>query len=257
MIIRVAESRPASLRLRACSNRAVTATASAAASTLAARGNSQRSDSGAPLRATTTTATAASDSRRGTESRDRSRRDHGEIRMSNDLNPRSQTFYRRPLPTTCIALSSAEGRSRFENAMKSGGCESYFHLSEQFTTQADPAFCGISSLVMVLNALSMDPGRSWIGSVWRWYHEDMMDGVCRNLDHVRRNGVTLAEFCCMARCHGCEVSINFANGSDTVCEGSLAHFRAAIDQSLCSRPTDECARRFLVASYRSNLPDLC
>ena len=161
------------------------------------------------------------------------------------------TFYRRPLPPTCVALSSAEGRSRFENAIRSGGCESYFHLSEQFTTQADPAFCGISTLVMILNALSMDPGRSWIGSVWRWYHEDMMDGVCRNLDEVRRHGITLAEFCCMARCHGCSVSLCYASEPDEESTGNLAAFRDAIKQSLCTRPPDDFGRSFLVASYRS------
>ena len=134
--------------------------------------------------------------------------------------------------------------------MKTGGCEAYFHLAEQFTTQADPAFCGISSLVMVLNALSMDPGRSWIGSVWRWYHEDMMDGVCRKLDDVRQFGITLSEFSCMARCHGCEVSLCFASEDDADVERSLLEFRSAIKDSLCVRQMDDCQLRFLVAAYR-------
>ncbi len=166
------------------------------------------------------------------------------------------TFYRRPLPPTSVAFSSPDGRARFNSALRSGGCEAYFHLAEQFTTQADPAFCGVSSLVMVLNALSMDPGRTWIGSVWRWYHEDMLDGVCRNLDDVRRAGITLSEFCCMARCHGCDVSLYFATELDEEKDGNLEEFRSAMKTSLCLQLQDDRERRFLVCSYRLRRHDI-
>ena len=43
--------------------------------------------------------------------------------------------------------------------------ECYFRLAEQFRTQDDPAFCGLSTLTMVLNALAIDPGRIWKGKV--------------------------------------------------------------------------------------------
>ena len=52
--------------------------------------------------------------------------------------------------------------------------ESYYSLAAQFRTQDEPAFCGLSTLVMVLNALEVDPKRVWKG-VWRWYHEYMLD----------------------------------------------------------------------------------
>lgn len=42
--------------------------------------------------------------------------------------------------------------------------ESYFRLAEQFRTQDEPAFCGLSTLTMVLNALAVDPGRVWKGT---------------------------------------------------------------------------------------------
>lgn len=41
--------------------------------------------------------------------------------------------------------------------------ECYFRLAEQFRTQDEPAFCGLSTLTMVLNALAVDPGRVWKG----------------------------------------------------------------------------------------------
>ena len=42
-------------------------------------------------------------------------------------------------------------------ALLAGGMETYFPLSEHFITQADPAFCGLGSLTMILNALAIDP----------------------------------------------------------------------------------------------------
>jgi len=77
----------------------------------------------------------------------------------------AQGFYRRSLPDSAIAFSSVEGRQIFREALALGGMEGYFALAEQFHTQAEPAFCGLGSLVVVLNALSIDPGRIWKG-VW-------------------------------------------------------------------------------------------
>lgn len=53
-----------------------------------------------------------------------------------------------------------------QEALSAGTMESFFPLSEQFSTQAMPAFCGLASLAMVLNALQVDPKRVWQGS-WR------------------------------------------------------------------------------------------
>ena len=39
--------------------------------------------------------------------------------------------------------------------------------------QDEPAFCGLSTLVVALNTLKIDPGRVWKG-VWRWYSEEMV-----------------------------------------------------------------------------------
>ena len=37
----------------------------------------------------------------------------------------------------------------------------------------EPAFCGLGTLVMCLNALGVDPRREWKGP-WRWYTESML-----------------------------------------------------------------------------------
>ncbi|CAM9924735.1 unnamed protein product, partial [Choristocarpus tenellus] len=98
------------------------------------------------------------------------------------------SFYRRPLPPPSVAFSSVEGRTIFREALTEGYMEGYFQLAEQFRTQDDPTFCGLSTLTMVLNALAVDPGRTWKGP-WRWYHESMLD-CCAPLDVVRKKGMS-------------------------------------------------------------------
>lgn len=117
-----------------------------------------------------------------------------------------QTFHRRSLPTDAIAFSSPEGRGVFSEALASAGLNGYFPLAEQFHTQSDPSFCGLGSLVMALNALSIDPGRRWKGP-WRWFAEEMLD-CCAPLEDIRGRGVDIEEFACLARCNGADVEIH-------------------------------------------------
>jgi glutathione gamma-glutamylcysteinyltransferase len=118
----------------------------------------------------------------------------------------SQTFHRRTLPTNAIAFSSPEGRAVFTEALATDGLKGYFLLAEQFHTQSDPTFCGLGSLVVALNSLSIDPGRVWKGP-WRWFSEEMLD-CCSPLDDVRARGVDIDEFACLARCNGADAEIH-------------------------------------------------
>jgi len=47
----------------------------------------------------------------------------------------------------------------------------FFKLISYYQTQSDPAFCGLglATLSVVLNALSIDPGRKWKG-IYFIYH---------------------------------------------------------------------------------------
>jgi glutathione gamma-glutamylcysteinyltransferase len=117
-----------------------------------------------------------------------------------------QTFHRRALPADAIAFSSPEGRELFSEALTTAGLNGYFPLAEQFHTQSDPAFCGLGSLVVALNALSIDPGRAWKGR-WRWFAEEMLD-CCAPLADVRERGVDVDEFACLARCNGADVEVH-------------------------------------------------
>lgn len=57
--------------------------------------------------------------------------------------------------------------------------------------QDEPAYCGLATLSMVLNALSIDPGRQWRGP-WRWFSEAQLD-CCIPLEVVKTQGITLMQ----------------------------------------------------------------
>ena len=137
--------------------------------------------------------------------------------------PALPSFYRRPLPAGCVSFSSDEGRAIFREALGGGTMESFFALAEQFHTQAEPAFCGLATLVMVLNALAIDPGRAWKGP-WRWFSEEQLD-CCRPLEVVARDGITLTQVACLARCNGANVEMSFA--ADSTIESFREAIRAA------------------------------
>lgn len=115
------------------------------------------------------------------------------------------SHYRRPLPAEHVAFSSDEGRRLFREALAAGGMEAWFPLSEQLHTQSDPAFCGLGSLVVVLNALGIDPQRRWKGS-WRWFGEELLD-CCWSHERVRAEGLTLEQVQCLATCNGARATL--------------------------------------------------
>lgn len=145
------------------------------------------------------------------------------------------TLYRRPLPPSLIPFSSEPGRALFRDALEAGRLEAFFPLIEQFHTQSDPAFCGLGSLVMVLNALGVDPGRVWRGP-WRWFSEELLD-CCTPLSTVQAFGLTIEEVACLARCNGAEV----VRGSPAL--STLDEFRAAVEAATRS------PSRMLIAAY--------
>lgn len=136
-----------------------------------------------------------------------------------------RSLYRRPLPDDLVAFASEEGRRLFGEALTAGHMEGFFALSEQFHTQAEPAFCGLGSLVVVLNALAIDPGRLWKGP-WRWFSEELLD-CCAPLDRVREKGLSLDELACLAECNGAETRVERPASLDRFREDVLLATRSA------------------------------
>jgi len=111
------------------------------------------------------------------------------------------------------------GKEIFAEALAAGTATSFFSLIEVFSTQDEPAFCGLASLAMILNSLAIgghldrfaqspnilclqrglfatahrpaDPRRPWKGP-WRWFAEALLD-CCAPLATVKSEGITLSQ----------------------------------------------------------------
>ncbi|MCO5587602.1 hypothetical protein L7F22_041551 [Adiantum nelumboides] len=135
--------------------------------------------------------------------------------------------YKRVLPCPpAVEFASQEGKVLFTEALSEGCMNGFFKLISTFQTQAEPAYCGLSSLAVVLNALSVDPGRKWKGP-WRWFDESMLD-CCEPLENVKKNGITFSKVSCLAQCAGASVQAFRANQS------SLDLFRSFVETCAAS-----------------------
>jgi len=56
--------------------------------------------------------------------------------------PPSPSFYKRPLPDTCVRFESQKGKELFGKALREGGMESYFPLAAQVRLYSLPFYCG-------------------------------------------------------------------------------------------------------------------
>lgn len=139
----------------------------------------------------------------------------------------STSFFQRPMPQHLIPFSSNRGKHLFTEMLASGGLENFFALSSNFVTQSEPAYCGPSTLAMVMNSMRMDPDRQWKGP-WRWYAENMLrtcdlrKPVDNPLHGVDSCGVDWDEFLLLSECNGSGVQAFRSTESD------LQHFRAAV-----------------------------
>ncbi|CAM6107777.1 unnamed protein product [Calypogeia fissa] len=136
-------------------------------------------------------------------------------------------LYRRALPSPpATDFGSAEGKMIFREALQDGTMEGFFPLIAHFQTQAEPAFCGLASLSVVLNALAIDPRRTWKGP-WRWIDETMLE-CCESLEKVKAEGMTFAKVACAGACAGASVRAIRSNKS------SLDEFRQYLLESCLS-----------------------
>ncbi len=53
------------------------------------------------------------------------------------------------------AKRACAGKEIFAEALAAGTATSFFSLIEVFSTQDEPAFCGLASLAMILNSLAI------------------------------------------------------------------------------------------------------
>ena len=153
------------------------------------------------------------------------------------------SVHKRVLPPNLTALSSPEGRQYLLESMSNNTAESYWALTEQFVNQSDPAYCGVTTLLMVLNAMNIDPNVRWKGG-WRFYGDEdvLLQRCCLNADRIRRVGITMEQFMILGTCHGMEITMkrptttaSSTSNATSQPRYTLEDFRNDIRQTLDSR----------------------
>ncbi|XP_039156076.1 glutathione gamma-glutamylcysteinyltransferase 1-like [Eucalyptus grandis] len=146
------------------------------------------------------------------------------------------SYHQRVLPSPpAIDFASDEGKKLFREAFLAGTMVGFFKLICYFQTQSELTYCGLASLAMVLNALHIDPGKTW-KDPWRWFHESML-GCPEQLEKVKAEGISFWEVANLALDYGAEVE---------------AFQTSQIDVKFFRRSVKECSssdNRHLVSSY--------
>ncbi|KAJ8749104.1 hypothetical protein K2173_013711 [Erythroxylum novogranatense] len=146
------------------------------------------------------------------------------------------SIYRRVLPSPpAIEFASSQGKQLFAEALHGGTVACFFKLISYYQTQSEPAYCGLSSLSMVLNALGIDPKRNWKGP-WRWFDDSMLD-CCEPLEKIKEKGISFGKVACLAHCNGANIETFRTN------QASVDDFRRHVIS--CTSSEDS----FLIASY--------
>lgn len=152
----------------------------------------------------------------------------------------ARSFYRRQLPSSQVSFTSQEGKRRFRSSLQHGTAEPFYRLISQFQTQDEPAFCGVTTLAMVLNALEIDPRRVWKGR-WRWFSESLLS-CCVDMEHVKKKGVSMEQVACLAVCNGGSVQM--------IRDVDVEQVRSTLSKLMrLSGDSEEDEMKFVVASY--------
>jgi hypothetical protein len=132
-----------------------------------------------------------------------------------------------PLPANLTNFDSPAGESYL---LESGAREAYFAISTQFVTQKTQAYCGIASMVMVLNALQA-PAPST--PEYEPYHIFTQDNVLDEKtdavlprDLLARQGTTLDQLGALLQLRGVAVEVRHA--ADAGLDAFRAEARAAL-----------------------------
>jgi hypothetical protein len=161
------------------------------------------------------------------------------------LTEPTYSVHKRVLPASLTPLSSTDGRRYLLEALTGNTGESYWALTEQFVSQMDPAFCGVTTLVMCLNAFNIDPQVRWRGG-WRWYgnEEVVLERCCLSIERIRRVGVTLEEFRLLGRCHGLSIHLKRPQG-----HGEKAHTLESFREDIVSVLSGKSHHAILVVAF--------
>jgi glutathione-S-conjugate glycine hydrolase len=143
-----------------------------------------------------------------------------------------------PLPPGLTDFSAPEGEKFL---LESKALEAYFPLSIHFVTQRTQAYCGVASMVMVLNALNVPAPSTPAYQPYRTFTQDNVlddstDAVLPR-DVLARQGMTLDQLGALLALHPVAVEVHHA------ADGGLDAFRAEARAAL------ESGDRFVIVNY--------
>ena len=133
-----------------------------------------------------------------------------------------------PLPENLINFNSNEGEKLL---IESNARKDYFPLSIHFVTQNNQAFCGVASMVMVLNAMNIpQPETSVYGKFRIFTQENFFNNPetqkVKPVEKVAREGMTLAQLKQFLESY--KVKVDMYYGSEV----SLDKFRTLVKTNL-------------------------
>ncbi len=119
-----------------------------------------------------------------------------------------------PLPANLIALDSTAGEALLAGAEAH---DDFVPLAMQFVTQVHPAFCGVASLVMVLNALQLPaPASPMTTGIGMFDQENVFTPATeavRARAAIEQAGMTLEQFSGLLGAYGLKVEFHHAADS--------------------------------------------
>jgi Phytochelatin synthase len=143
-----------------------------------------------------------------------------------------------PLPGNLTDLNSVEGEQYF---LESGALATYFRIADNFVTQKTQAYCGVASIVMVLNAAGVPAPTT---PEYQPYHVFTQDNVLDERTEavlprevLARQGMTLDQLGGLLTLHPLTIEVHHA------ADGGLDAFRAAARNYLAAKD------HFVVVNY--------
>jgi hypothetical protein len=134
-----------------------------------------------------------------------------------------------PLPQNLINLNSSQGSALLQD---SEALQSYWPLSIQFVTQKNQAFCGVASIVMVLNALGVPAPTTPEFDPYKTFTQDNVFTPATEKvlpqETLRKIGMTLDQIGGFISTYGVKAEVHHASDS------SVADFRRLAKDYLSS-----------------------
>ncbi|MCD6026390.1 MAG: Phytochelatin synthase [Solimicrobium sp.] len=117
-----------------------------------------------------------------------------------------------PLPASLVDFASKDGQQYFERSMDSNSLK----LLSNFTTQSTTTYCGVASLVMVLNSSNLQKPEDLVHKPFRSFTQDNFfnENIEKNIvssDVVKNIGITLDQLAKMATHFGLTTTKYHAN----------------------------------------------